>query len=93
MADLKKKVDEKVIGVDMDRYNFTCMCTGHQSGRLVPTAPYLDQIFDGDCEHYTWVAQPGPYAGADITPQFAPIQCIEFDNDYVFESLNALNVA
>lgn len=93
MAKVKDGVDKKVIGVDMDKYNFMCMCTGHRSGRAVSIGEYQDQIFDGDCEHYNWVAQPGPYAGGDIPPQFAPIQCIELDTQFMFESLNALNVA
>jgi len=84
ISEIKSEYEARVMGVDMDKYNLFAVCNGHISGRLVGnTQAYEDQIFDGDCAHYSWVAQPGPVQGQDIPPRFAPIQAMALD----FENL------
>jgi len=69
---------KQVLGPDIDKYNLFAILNGHISGRWVQTNP--DQIFNDDG---TWVAQPGMVQGAAIPPRFAPIHCIEWDDNNI----------
>lgn len=91
--EVKSRVDEEIIGPDMDAYNMCVACNGKIAGRIVPKPGYVDQIFDGDCEHFDWVAEPGPVGGTALAPRFAPIQCMELDFENIFPALQNLRNA
>ena len=69
---------QEVLGPDIDKYNLFAVLNGHISGRWVQTNP--DEIFNDDGQ---WVAQPGPVQGQAIPPRFAPIHCIEWDDENI----------
>jgi hypothetical protein len=48
-----------------------------------------DQIFSDDGQ---WVAQPGPVQGQAIPPRFAPIHCIEWDDQNIPLMLQTIKV-
>lgn len=52
MSEVKSRVEEEVIGPDMDAYNMYAACNGKINGRVVAKPGYDDQVFDGDCAHY-----------------------------------------
>lgn len=91
--EVKSRVDDEIIGPDMDAYNMCVACNGKIAGRIVPKPGYVDQIFDGDCEHFDWVAEPGPVGGTSLQPRFAPIQCMELDFENIFPMLHNLRNA
>lgn len=70
--------EQEILGPDIDKYNLFAVLNGHISGRWVQTNP--DQIFSDDGQ---WVAQPGPVQGQAIPPRFAPIHCIEWDDENI----------
>ena len=78
MSKAKDIWQKQVLGPDIDKYNLFAILNGHISGRFVQTNP--DVIFDGVGE---WVAQPGMVQGQAIPPRFAPIHCIEWDDDNI----------
>lgn len=78
---------QQVLGPDIDKYNLFAVLNGHISGRWVQNNP--DQIFS---DEGTWVAQPGMLEGQAIPPRFAPIHCIEWDDDHIPELLQNLRV-
>lgn len=81
----RKRWEQEVLGPDIDRYNIFAVLNGHISGRLVGKVvggvDYNDVVFDGDPDHYEWIAQPGPTQAESIPPRFAPIHAIEWDAD------------
>lgn len=78
MSKAKDIWQKQVLGPDIDRYNLFAVLNGHISGRWVADNP--DVIFDGEGE---WVAQPGMTQGEAIPPRFAPIHCIQWDEDNI----------
>ena len=93
MSKAKDRWQKQVLGPDIDKYVLFAIMNGHQVGRLVGKdildgsnhviGSYNDRVFDGDADHYQWVAQPGPVQGQPLTPSFAPIHCIEWDADHI----------
>ena len=69
---------KQVLGPDIDKYNLFAILNGHISGRFVQTNP--DVVFNGEGE---WVAQPGMVQGEAIPPRFAPIHCIQWDEENI----------
>lgn len=93
MSKAKDRWEKQVLGPDIDKYVLFAICSGHQTGRLVgTTAAYNDKVFDGDASHYQWVAQPGTVQGQAIPPSFAPIHCIEWDEEHVAQMLQNVKV-
>lgn len=96
MSKAKDRWEKQVLGPDMDKYVLFVIMNGHQVGRLVGKTingvNYNDRVFDGDCAHYEWVAQPGTVQGQALPPQFAPIHCIEWDGEHVPQMLNNIKV-
>lgn len=78
---------QQVLGPDIDKYNLFAVLNGHISGRWVQNNP--DQIFTDEGQ---WVAQPGMLEGQAIPPRFAPIHCIEWDDAYIPEMLQNIQV-
>lgn len=70
--------EQEILGPDIDKYNLFAVMNGHISGRWVQTNP--DQVFSDDGQ---WIAQPGPVQGQAIPPRFAPIHCIEWNDDNI----------
>lgn len=70
--------EQEILGPDIDKYNLFAVLNGHISGRWVQTDP--DTIFSDDGQ---WVAQPGTVEGQAIQPRFAPIHCIEWDDENI----------
>jgi hypothetical protein len=79
--------EQEILGPDIDKYNLFAVLNGHISGRWVQTNP--DQIFSDDGQ---WVAQPGPVQGQAIPPRFAPIHCIEWDDENIPLMLQTIKV-
>ena len=79
--------EQEILGPDIDKYNLFAVMNGHISGRWVQTNP--DQIFSDDGQ---WVAQPGPVQGQPIPPRFAPIHCIEWDDENIPLLLQTIKV-
>lgn len=79
--------EKEILGPDIDKYNLFAVMNGHISGRWVQTNP--DQIFSDDG---TWVAQPGTVEGQPIPPHFAPIHCIEWDDENIPLMLQTIKV-
>lgn len=79
--------EQEILGPDIDKYNLFAVLNGHISGRWVQTNP--DQVFSDDG---TWVAQPGPVQGQAIPPRFAPIHCIEWDDENIPLMLQTIKV-
>ena len=73
--------EKQILGPDIDKYNLFAVMNGHISGRWVENDP--DRICSGDCAEGKWIAQPGPWQGQDIPPRFAPIHCIEWDDNNI----------
>ena len=89
-ATLSKAMDiwkQQVLGPDMDRYHLFAVLNGHISGRWVQNDP--TSIFSDDGQ---WIAQPGPVQGQAIPPQFAPIHCMEWDDNNIPLLLQNLKV-
>lgn len=85
--------EQEVLGPDIDKYSLFAIINGHMSGRLVGTsAAYNDQVFDGNASHYQWIATPGMVQGAAVEPQFAPIHCIEWDDQNIPLLLQTIKV-
>lgn len=85
--------EQEVLAPDIDKYCLFAVLNGHMSGRLVgTTAAYNDQVFDGDASHYQWIATPGMVQGTYTEPQFAPIHCIEWDDENIPLLLNTISV-
>jgi hypothetical protein len=70
--------EQEILGPDIDKYNLFAVLNGHISGRWVQTNP--DQVFSDDGQ---WIAQPGTVQGQAIPPRFAPIHCIEWDDENI----------
>lgn len=84
LAGMKDLWEKEILGPDIDKYNLFAVLSGHLRGRLVGTKPeYTDQVFDGDCTHYQWIAQPGVYQGEPLRPAFAAIHGIEWDDENI----------
>lgn len=79
--------EQEILGPDIDKYNIFAVANGHISGRWVQTNP--DQVFSDDGQ---WVAQPGPVQGQAIPPRFAPIHCIEWDDENIPLMLQTIKV-
>lgn len=79
--------EQEILGPDIDKYNLFAVLNGHISGRWVQTNP--DQIFSDEGQ---WVAQPGPVQGQAIPPRFAPIHCIEWDDENIPLMLQTIKV-
>ena len=79
--------EQEILGPDIDKYNLFAVLNGHISGRWVQTNP--DQVFSDDGQ---WVAQPGPVQGQAIPPRFAPIHCIEWDDENIPLMLQTIKV-
>jgi len=85
--------EQEVLAPDIDKYCLFAVMNGHMSGRLVgTTAAYNDQVFDSDASHYQWIATPGMVQGTYTEPQFAPIHCIEWDDQNIPLLLNTISV-
>lgn len=93
IKEVQTRVQEEVIGPDMDAYNMFAAVHGKINGRLVAKPGYDDNVFDGDPDHYDWVAEPGPYSGVVLRPKFAPIQCMELEFRNIFPMLENLRNA
>ena len=87
LARAKDIWSKQVLGPDIDRYNLFAVLNGHISGRWVQDNP--DTIFE---DTGTWVAQPGMVQGQAIPPRFAPIHCIEWDDNNIPELLQNIKV-
>jgi len=83
--------EQEVLGPDIDKYNIFAVCNGHISGRWVQNNP--DEIMDGDASKGHWVAQPGTVQGQAIAPRFAPIHCIEWEEQNIPLMLQNIKVA
>lgn len=79
--------EQEILGPDIDKYNLFAVLNGHISGRWVQNNP--DQIFSDDGQ---WVAQPGTVQGQAIPPRFAPIHCIEWDDENIPLMLQTIKV-
>ena len=79
--------EQEILGPDIDKYNLYAVMNGHISGRWVQTNP--DKVFEDDGQ---WVAQPGPVQGQAIPPRFAPIHCIEWDDENIPLLLQTIKV-
>lgn len=79
--------EKKVLGPDIDKYNLFAIFNGHISGRWVQDNP--DEIFSDEGQ---WVAQPGMVQGQAIQPRFAPIHCIEWDDNNIPLLLSTIKV-
>lgn len=79
--------EKEILGPDIDKYNLFAVLNGHISGRWVQTNP--DQVFSDDGQ---WVAQPGTVQGQAIPPRFAPIHCIEWDDQNIPLMLQTIKV-
>ena len=92
----KQLWQDEVLDPDIDIYNLFAICSGHISGRAVGRViggvNHNDHIFDGDADHYQWVAQPGMMQGAAIPPRFAPIHGIQWDDENVTQLLQNIKV-
>lgn len=93
IKDVQSRVDEEVIGPDMEHYNMAMACNGKITARVVSKPGYRDKIFDGDPDHFDWVAEPGPVTGTSLPPRFAPIQCMSLDFNNVYPALADLRTA
>lgn len=78
---------QQVLGPDIDKYNLFAIFSGHISGRWVDA--HDGKTFDGEG---SWVAQPGPVVGQSIPPRFAPIHCMEWDDNNIPLLLQNLKV-
>ena len=96
MSKAKERWEKQVLGPDMDKYVLFAICNGRQNGRLVGKiingVNYNDRVFDGDAAHYTWQAAPGPLEGTPMPPKFAPIHCIEWDDEHIPQMLQNVKV-
>lgn len=79
--------EKEILGPDIDKYNLFAVMNGHISGRWVQTNP--DKVFEDDGQ---WVAQPGTVQGQAIPPRFAPIHCIEWDDENIPLLLQTIKV-
>lgn len=79
--------EKQVLGPDIDKYCLFAVMNGHISGRWVQDNP--DQIFSDDGQ---WIAQPGMVQGQAIQPRFAPIHCIEWDDNNIPLLLQTIKV-
>lgn len=97
LNEAKSLWEQSVLGPDIDRYTIFAVCNGHMCGRLVGKVEggvdYNDQIFDGNPDHYEWIAQPGMMQDQPIAPRFAPIHCIDWDDENVPLLLSTIKVA
>lgn len=97
LNEAKSLWEQQILGPDIDRYNLFAICNGHMTGRAVGKVEdgvnYNDMVFDGDASHYEWVAQPGMMTDQPIAPRFAPIHCIDWDDDNVPLMLSAIKVS
>ena len=87
MSKAKDIWQKQVLGPDIDKYNLYAIFNGHISGRWVANNP--DVIFDGDGQ---WVAQPGMVQGEAIPPRFAPIHCLQWDEENIPLLLQTIKV-
>lgn len=87
LSKAKDRWQKQVLGPDIDKYNLFAVMNGHISGRWVQDNP--DEIFN--CEG-RWVAQPGMVQGQAIEPRFAPIHCIEWDDNNIPLLLQTIKV-
>lgn len=87
MSKAKDIWQKQVLGPDIDKYNLFAILNGHISGRWVANNP--DVIFDGEG---AWVAQPGMVQGEAIPPRFAPIHCLQWDDDNIPLLLQTIKV-
>lgn len=78
LSKAKDRWEKQVLGPDIDKYNMFAVMNGHISGRWVQDDP--DQIFSDEGQ---WIAQPGMVQGQAIEPRFAPIHCIEWDDNNI----------
>lgn len=83
----KDRWEKQVLGPDIDKYNLFAVMNGHISGRWVQDDP--DQVFNCDGR---WIAQPGMVQGQAIEPRFAPIHCIEWDDNNIPLLLQTIKV-
>lgn len=79
--------EQEILGPDIDKYNLFAVLNGHISGRWVQDNP--DVVFEDQGQ---WVAQPGPVQGQAIPPRFAPIHCIEWDDNNIPLMLQTIKV-
>ena len=79
--------EKQVLGPDIDKYNLFAIFNGHISGRWVQKNE--DQIFSDEGQ---WIAQPGMVQGQAIEPRFAPIHCIEWDDNNIPLLLQTIKV-
>lgn len=79
--------EQEILGPDIDKYNLFAVLNGHISGRWVQDNP--DVVFEDQGQ---WVAQPGPTQGEAIPPRFAPIHCIEWDDNNIPLLLQTIKV-
>ena len=87
LSKAKDRWEKQVLGPDIDKYNLFAVMNGHISGRWVQDNP--DQIFSDDGQ---WIAQPGMVQGQAIPPRFAPIHCIEWDDNNIPLLLQTIKV-
>lgn len=100
LSEAKSLWEQEVLGVDMDCYNLFAVLNGHISGRWVAVEEkkdgtiinHTDHVMDGDASHGKWVAQPGPVEGQPIQPRFAPIHCIQWEDDNIVQMLQTIKV-
>lgn len=97
LNEAKSLWEQSVLGPDIDRYNLFAILNGHMTGRLVGKVEnginYNDRIFDGNASHYEWIAQPGMMQDQPLQPRFAPIHCIEWDDENIPLLLSTIKVA
>lgn len=90
LNDARELWEEQVLGPDQDKYNIFAACNGHMTGRWVADDP--DRVIEPDASKGKWVAQPGTVIGEAIAPSFAPIHCIDWDEENIPQFLNNITV-
>lgn len=97
LSKARSRWEKKVLGVDMDKYHIFAIMNGHMNGRWVGDKidgiNYEDRAMDGDASHGKWVAVPGMFQGQAIPPSFAPIHCVDWDEQNIVTFLNNITVA
>lgn len=92
ISEAKSLWEKQTLGPDIDKYNLFCACNGHINGLWLPSSDYRDVAMVPDASTGSWIAQPGEIEGQSFPPSFAPIHCIQWDENNIPMMLNTLKV-
>lgn len=92
ISEAKSLWEKQTLGPDIDKYNLFCAVNGHINGLWLPNEEYRDVVMVPDASTGEWIAQPGEIEGQSFPPSFAPIHCIQWDEDNIPMMLNTLKV-